>query len=66
MNAVLWGGGVAMCVVKVVGLDNEGIDGRKGSKYPVADQVTDVAVMAGVYAAIAVLEGVLMVWRRSR
>ena len=29
---------------------------RKGSKYPVADEVTDVGVMVGVYVALGVLE----------
>ena len=55
-----------MCVVQVIGLSNEGIDGRKGSKYPVSDQVIDVAVMAGVYAVVAILEVVLGVWRAKR
>lgn len=55
-----------MCVIKVVGLTKEGINGRKGSKYPISDQVIDVAVMAGVYAVIAVLEAVLGVWRSKR
>lgn len=55
-----------MCAVKVVGLSNEGINGRKGSKYPVSDQVTDVAVMASVYALIAILELVLGFWRALR
>ncbi|TVY53107.1 hypothetical protein LSUE1_G010173, partial [Lachnellula suecica] len=41
LNAVLWLGGMAVCVVKVVGLVKEGINGRKGSKYPVSDQVID-------------------------
>lgn len=68
VNAVVWVGGIVMTVVKVVGLSNEGIEGRKGSKYPVSDQVIDVAVMAGVYAFIAILEGVLGIWsgRRGR
>lgn len=55
-----------MCVVKVVGLSNEGINGRKGTKYPISDQVIDIAVMAGVYAVIAILEAVLGVWRAKR
>ena len=66
INAVIWVGGMIMAVVKVVGLVKEGINGRKGSKYPVSDQVIDVAVIAGVYAVIAVLEGVLDVWRAHR
>lgn len=55
-----------MSVVKVVGLVKMGIDGRKGSKYPVSDQVIDVAVMAGVYAVIGILEVVLAFWRVRR
>ena len=55
-----------MSAVKTVGLVKEGINGRKGSKYPVSDQVIDVAVMAGVYAVIGVLEVILGVWRVKR
>lgn len=66
VNGVVWVGGCVMCVVKVVGLVNEGIDGRKGSKYPVSDQVIDLAVMAGVYAVVGILEVVLGVWRVER
>jgi len=66
INAVLWVGGMAVSVVKVVGLSNEGINGRKGSKYPVSDQVIDVAVMAGVYVVIMALEAVLGFWRAAR
>lgn len=55
-----------MTVVKVVGLNKEGINARKGSKYPLSDQLIDVAVMAGVYAVIAILELVLDLWRAKR
>ncbi len=55
-----------MSAVQVIGLGKEGINGRKGSKYPISDQVIDVAVMAGVYAATAILELVLGFWRVSR
>lgn len=55
-----------MCAVKVVGLSKEGINARKGSKYPMSDQVIDIAVMAGVYAVIAILELVLGFWRALR
>lgn len=57
-----------MCVVKVVGLNREETRGerRRGTKYPVSDQITDVAVMAGLYAALAVLEVVLGFWRAAR
>ncbi|KAH7346239.1 hypothetical protein BKA65DRAFT_273322 [Rhexocercosporidium sp. MPI-PUGE-AT-0058] len=66
VNAVVWIGGVVMSVIKVVGLSKEGIDSRKGSKYPLSDQVTDVAVMAGLYAVAAILEVVLGFWRALR
>lgn len=56
VNCILWVGGVVMSVVKTVGLAYEGIHERKGGKYPMADQVTDTAVMAGVYAVILILE----------
>jgi heme/copper-type cytochrome/quinol oxidase subunit 1 len=66
INGVVWIGGVVMSVVQVVGLSKEGINGRKGSKYPISDQVIDVAVMAGVYAVVASLELVLGFWRTLR
>jgi NADH:ubiquinone oxidoreductase subunit 6 (subunit J) len=66
INAIIWVGGIIVCIVQVIGLTNEGIDGRKGSKYPVSDQVIDAAVIAGVYAAIALLEIVLGAWRRTK
>lgn len=56
INTIIWLGGMVMNVVKVAGLARAGINGRKGSKYPVSDQVIDVAVIAGVYAVIGVLE----------
>lgn len=55
---LLWVGGVVMNVVKVVGLVNEG--GVREGKYPMVDQITDVAVVAGVYGVIAALE--VLVW----
>ena len=66
VNAVVWIGGIVMSAVKVVGLSKEGIHSRKGSKYPLSDQVIDVAVMAGVYAVVAILEVVLGFWRALR
>ena len=66
INGVVWIGGIVMSVVQVVGLSKEGINGRKGSKYPISDQVIDVAVMAGVYAVVAILEVVLGFWRALR
>lgn len=65
VNAVIWIGGMVMAVVKVAGLAKEGIP-RDGSKYPMSDQILDVAVIAGVYAVIAVLEAILGVWRARK
>jgi hypothetical protein len=66
MSGVIWLGGTVMTVVKVVGLVKIGMNGRNTSKYPVSDQVVDVAVMAGIYAAVGLLEVVLDVWRVRR
>lgn len=63
INEVIWLGGMTMSIVKVIGLHNEGIE-RKGSKYPMSDQILDVAVIAGVYAVIAILEAGLYRFRR--
>ncbi|KAI4252447.1 MAG: hypothetical protein LQ352_004295 [Teloschistes flavicans] len=46
--------------VKVAEEVKEGAGTRKGSKYPEADEITDVAVMVGVYAVLMVLEVVAM------
>jgi hypothetical protein len=39
--------------------NKRGTGQRKGSKYPESDEITDVSVMIGVYAALGVLEVVL-------
>ena len=46
---------VANCV-KIAEEVKEGINTRKGTKYPESDEVIDVAVMVGVYVALIVLE----------
>lgn len=59
LNLAVW---IALAVtngVKVAEETKEGTGARKGSKYPVADEITDVSVMIGVYAVVAVLEGSL-------
>lgn len=72
INWVVWVGGCVMTAIKVVGLNNvgdrfSGGEGkRKGSKYPLSDQVIDVAVMAGVYAVLGLLEVGLGLWRVKR
>lgn len=57
LNLAVW---VALAVtngVKVAEETKEGTGARKGSKYPVSDEITDVSVMIGVYVVLAVLEG---------
>ncbi|KAH8684478.1 hypothetical protein BGZ60DRAFT_466906 [Tricladium varicosporioides] len=66
INAVLWLGSLVVNAVKVAGLSQEGINVRKGTKYPNSDQVTDVAVIAGIYAVVAILECILGFWRALR
>ncbi|KAI4218219.1 MAG: hypothetical protein L6R36_009070 [Xanthoria steineri] len=66
LNLALW---VALAVtngVKIAQETKEGTGARKGSKYPVADEITDVAVMIGVYAVLALLEITLSVWDVKR
>lgn len=45
--------------VKIAEEVKEGTGQRKGSKYPESDEIIDVAVMVGVYVALAILETVL-------
>lgn len=45
--------------VKIAEEDKEGINQRKGSKYPESDEIIDVSVMIGVYAALGLLEVLL-------
>ncbi|CAL3969523.1 hypothetical protein PZA11_005951 [Diplocarpon coronariae] len=66
VNMVLWIGGVAVSAVKVAGLTTQKGGRREGSRYPLEDQVVDVAVIMGVYVGIAVLEVVLGFWRGRR
>ena len=42
--------------VKIAEEVKEGTNAREGSKYPEADEITDVAVMVGLYATLVVLE----------
>lgn len=61
LNLAIW---IALAVtngVKIAEETKEGTNARKGSKYPVADQITDVSVMIGVYAVLAFLEVTLSV-----
>ena len=45
--------------VKIAEEVKEGTGQRKGSKYPESDEIIDVSVMIGVYAALAILETML-------
>lgn len=61
LNLAVW---IALAVtngVKVAEETKEGTGARKGSKYPVSDEITDVSVMIGVYAALVILEASLRV-----
>lgn len=66
INAVIWLGGMIMSSIKCVELSRlpGGMHGRKGSKYPASDQILDVAVMAGLYAILLILELAIAIWRR--
>ncbi|RDW85411.1 hypothetical protein BP5796_03736 [Coleophoma crateriformis] len=67
INAIVWLGGIIMSIIQCVELSQlpGGALGRKGSKYPVSDQIIDVGVMAGVYALLLILEAVIGSWRRK-
>lgn len=58
-NFALWVALAGMNGVKIAEEVKEGMGSRKGTKYPESDEVTDVAVMVGVYFLLAVLEGFL-------
>ena len=45
--------------VKVAEEVKEGVNTRKGTKYPESDQIIDVSVMIGVYTVLMILELVL-------
>ncbi|KAL6719549.1 hypothetical protein ACLMJK_003790 [Lecanora helva] len=56
VNMGIW---IALAVtngVKIAEEVKEGTGQRKGTKYPESDEITDVSVMIGVYAALMVLE----------
>lgn len=55
----VWAGLTVMFVLKIAGEVKEGINGRKDTKYPIVDQVTDLGVMAGVSLILLMLEIIL-------
>ena len=66
LNLALW---IALAVtngIKVAEETKEGTGARKGSKYPVADEITDLSVMLGVYAGLAFLEVFLSLQENMR
>jgi hypothetical protein len=58
-SIVLWIFLVVTNVVRLVQMSQEGVNTRKGTMYPMSDQVTDVAVEVGLYAVLVFVE----VWR---
>lgn len=56
INLGLWVGLAVANSVKLSQEVKEGITSRKGTKYPVVDEITDVSVMMGVYVALGILE----------
>lgn len=56
MNLGLWTTLAVTNSVKLSQEVKEGIDNRKGTKYPVVDEITDVSVMIGVYVTLGILE----------
>lgn len=68
LNTFLWIGMMIASLVKIAGLVNMEHNGihRTDSKYPMVDWVTDVAVIAGVYLFLAVMEVWLGLWKQGR
>ncbi|KAI9670835.1 MAG: hypothetical protein M1829_004724 [Trizodia sp. TS-e1964] len=59
-NVFLWVGLMVGNALKLAGEVKEGVDTRKDTKYPMSDQITDVAIMLALYVVLAVLEIVLV------
>jgi hypothetical protein len=58
-GVVLWTLLLATNAIKVVEMVKEGLSTRKGTKYPMSDEVTDVGVLLGVYLVLIGAE----IWR---
>lgn len=56
-----WALSMVFSVIKTVGLEHEGWDKRRGSRYPLEDQITDTGVAAGLFALLVGIEAWL--WR---
>jgi len=52
-GVALWVMLAVVGVVKIVGEVKEGVNTRKGTKYPMSDQVTDVGVDIGLWVLLA-------------
>ncbi|KAH0537642.1 hypothetical protein FGG08_005593 [Glutinoglossum americanum] len=55
-GVALWVMLIVVGVVKIIGEIKEGVNTRKGTKYPMSDQVTDVGVDIGLWFLLAGLE----------
>jgi hypothetical protein len=67
LNTFLWIGMMIVSLVKIAGLvkmEHNGIY-RTDSKYPIVDWVTDVAIIAGIYLFLAVMEVWLGFWKQG-
>ncbi|TLD18289.1 hypothetical protein E2P81_ATG12084 [Venturia nashicola] len=58
-NVVLWTLLIATNAVRLVEMVQEGVGMRRGTAYPMSDQVIDVVVYIGVYFVMGILE----LWR---
>jgi hypothetical protein len=58
-GAILWSCLLAANAVRVAEMMKEGAGTRKGTKYPMSDQITDVGVLLGVYVVLIGAE----IWR---
>ncbi|KAE9981635.1 hypothetical protein EG328_011469 [Venturia inaequalis] len=58
-NVVFWVLLIATNAVRLVEMIKEGLGARRGTAYPMSDQVTDVGVYIGVYFVMGMLE----LWR---
>lgn len=58
-SVVFWVLLIATNAVRLVEMVQEGVEMRRGTAYPMSDQVIDVAVYVGVYFVMGILE----LWR---
>lgn len=58
-SVVFWVLLIATNAVRLVEMVKEGVGMRRGTAYPIVDQITDVGVYVGVYFVLGILE----LWR---